>query len=357
MSRFLFKFFCAFFFLFQNIEDVCSQQHVVFGERNLSDSLPHIYLDRWGHIYPNHFIPDSLLIQSNGNLHQFYQNYPEFFIQIIRKEQLFDSLPTVQNITKLEEKLIQNYQQKWNILTDKSVLFAVHGYRKSFHRTTTDISSPDDFYVLHQKINEINPKEHHWIEIYWDGGYDCCFSLNTKKNQALFQLFEVVYKQSELVGEKLQTILSRVNHPKQGFIAHSLGVKVLAPIMQISSQNTRSFFILAPAIDADSSWKNWQKNNQNLIWIIWNKHDFALQKKDSKTGLFGPGVKRFGNTSLGCNKNNALAKWQEKAHLAAPKLTIFSCDVSSCGKIHSQRYYINNPVVKDALAAFLYSVF
>lgn len=334
-----------------------AQQHVFFGERAQEKYVNAIFFDRWGHIYPSVFISDSLLQAANGNLHQVYAINPSLFASVARSEMQSDTVFSIGAAEQLEIALIKRYQRMWSALHDAPVLFAVHGYRKSFQPTATDVSSVADFETLRLRLQQVDTTRHHWVEIYWDGGYDCCFSLRTKQNKVLFQLFEQVYWQSSVVGEKLYAILSGVNQAHQGFIAHSLGVNLLIPTMQAASEHPRSFFILAPATDADQHWNNWSPRAQHQIWLLWNKHDFALRKKDAKLGWFGPGVYRYGETSLGCNHRQAVDRWQSNVRKQAPAVRLNLVDLSESGTIHSLRYYLGDKLVTEQLRLFLHSTF
>ncbi|MFT7121306.1 MAG: hypothetical protein ACJAZ9_001484 [Neolewinella sp.] len=50
-----------------------------------------------------------------------------------------------------------------------------------------------------------------FIEVYWDGTYDCCFSLKTKRNREIFELFEQRAQQhATTTGYRLRPLLAGI---------------------------------------------------------------------------------------------------------------------------------------------------
>jgi hypothetical protein len=116
--------------------------------------------------------------------------------------------------------------------------------------------------------------------------------------------------------------------------------------------------LIAPAIGGIESFENyWNRNTSlnfkekdNYSWyILYNEKDFALRKKDSKMGLFGPGCVNYGNTTLGCNHQNEIEKLQRLFNKQYPKSTIKFENMTWMGKKHSLKYYAEGNILQSAV--------
>lgn len=325
-------------------------QHVFFGERNL-DSLewtksPGVCFDKNGWVYPDFFIADSSMRNSNNNLKDFYLSHPAITKQIFRLYELPQAQVLIGDLTVLNQRIIQANIERINRLNASKICFYIHGYRKSFHEIPNGISSPKEADNLRGFLVE-SEKTTPMVALYWDGLYDCCFSLKSKKNKQLFRLFEASYNQSIEVGKGMSLFFERIKQKEIMVITHSLGARTYLSCLE--SMKETNFFvnhslkslIIAPAT-SDVQFKevvhslSSSLNFLSTKWkIVYNENDFALRKKDSKLGIFGPGFKKYGLTNLGCNKKNSLKKMDDKLKVEFPDFSIQLIDASEIGKKHS----------------------
>ncbi len=329
-------------------------QHVFFGERNLDSTEwmknPLVCFDKNGWIYPDFFIADSAFRNSNNNLKDFYLKHPFETKTIFLKYKMSTSHVLLPDLLALNQRIIAENCKKISLLNSTKISFYIHGFRKSFLHIENGISSPEEAENLRSFMLK-EGKETPIVAIYWDGLYDCCYSLNRKRNQELFDLFEKAYAQSLEVGKGVAQFFLSVEQENMLVIAHSLGNRMY--LSAVSSFNGTSFFsqhsvkslLIAPATSIaqmSESFENASTNPDfwNSKWnIVYNKHDFALRKKDSKFGVFGPGAKQFGATTLGCNKSNELTKYEKQLKTSYPKFDFDLYDAREIGKKHSLHFY------------------
>lgn len=329
-------------------------QHVFFGERNL-DSIewaksPGVCFDKNGWVYPDFFIADSSMRNSNNNLKDFYLSHPAITKQIFHRYNMPKAQVLIGDLTVLNQRIIETNVKRIYQLDQNKTSFYIHGYRKSFHEIANGISSPKEAENLRKFLVE-SEKTTPMVALYWDGLYDCCFSLKSKKNKHLFRLFEESYKQSEEVGKGMSQFFERIQQKEILVITHSLGARTyLSCVENIKANNyftthTLKSLLIAPAtsdvqfLDVVNKLKS-KTNFYSSKWkVVYNENDFALRKKDSKLGIFGPGYKKYGLTNLGCNKKKALEKMDEKLKLELPDFSIQLIDASEIGKKHSLYFY------------------
>jgi hypothetical protein len=329
-------------------------QHVFFGERNL-DSLewiksPGVCFDKNGWVYPDFFIADSSMRNSNNNLKDFYLSHPAITKQIFHRYNMPKAQVLMGDLTVLNQRIIETNIKRIYKLDQAKISLYIHGYRKSFHEIQNGISSPKEAENLRKFLVE-SEKTTPMVALYWDGLYDCCFSLKSKKNKQLFRLFEESYKQSVEVGKGMSQFFERIQQKEILVITHSLGSRTyLSCLENIKASNfftTHSIksLLVAPAtsdlqfLDVINKLKSEPDFYSSKWKVVFNENDFALKKKDSKLGVFGPGFKKYGLTNLGCNKKNALKKMDDKLKLEIPEFSIQLIDASEIGKKHSLFYY------------------
>lgn len=338
-------------------------QHVYFGERNLNETKTALFFDSEGMIYPDYFIADSSIELAGGNLSKWYLQHPECFQTICQQYQI-----TVSNIPEaiiqLQDSILHQKAHRINLLSMQTLTFFVHGYRKSFHEIVNGVSSVEEFKSLKNKLIDLQLKTDSFIEVYWDGTYDCCFSFSDKKkNQQLFKNFEVAQQNAIFVGENLRKFAAQLTAPHLNFVAHSLGAKVVVSSLfnlrdcDIQTPQNPSIHIclIAPAIGGMEIFEHYYKRNSLLqndpykLYIIYNEKDFALKKKDSKLLLFGPGVHRFGNTTLGCNHRGEIKKVEKLFLEKFPNSVIETENATYIGKQHSLKFYTSGDYLKQAV--------
>lgn len=338
-------------------------QHVFFGERNLDTSKTALYFDAEGTIYPDYFIADSSLERSGGILSNWYKQHPDDFQTIC----LQYHVPTKQHteaLIQLQDSILHQKARKLNHLSLQTVTFLVHGYRKSFYEIPDGVSSVQEFNLLENKLINLKLTTDAFIKVYWDGTYGCCFSfLDQKTNIQLFENFEIAQQNAISVGENLRKFASQLTAPRLNFIAHSLGAKVVVSSLfnisdcaiQTPQNPTIHICLIAPAIGGMEIFEHYYKRNPLLqkdnykLYILYNEKDFALKKKDSKLLLFGPGVYRYGNTTLGCNHRNEIQQVEKLFHKKFPSSVIQTEDATYIGKQHSLKFYTSGDYLKQAV--------
>lgn len=329
-------------------------QHVFFGERNL-DSLewtksPGVCFDKNGWVYPDFFIADSSMRNSNNNLKDYYLTHPLFTKQIFYRYNMPKAQVLIGDLIVLNQRILEENCSRIAQLNKEEIFFYIHGYRKSFQSIENGISSIEET----QNLRKFLVEELYTIptvSIYWDGMYDCCFSLKKKRNRELFQMFQTAYNQSLDVSNGFSQLLIGVKQKHVTVIAHSLGNRMY--LAAISNPKTSNFFtnhqvtslLIAPATSVDQLNICFNEVSKNaLFWnsswkIVYNEHDFALRKKDSKLGIFGPGHKKYGETELGCNKKKCLTKFHSEIMKEHKTFDFELIDASSIKKKHSLHFY------------------
>ena len=76
---------------------------------------------------------------------------------------------------------------------------------------------------------------------------------------------------------------------------------------------------------------------------------------DNKIGVFGPGVKKYGATGLGCNYHNELLKLAAYFQTNYPTISFQLNNKTTIGKCHSLRCYTQAAALNE-VALFLQSV-
>jgi hypothetical protein len=340
-------------------------QHVYFGERNLTKHSSSLCFDQEGNIYPDYFIADTALQNCNHNLAIWYQKHPKQLNQICKLYEINISSKEF-NIKELNDSISSEKARKANQKNPNSVTFLVHGYRKSFEAPEGTITSVIEFDLLEKNLDSLGLKTQ-FIDVYWDGTYDCCFSVfDKKRNEYLFLQFEHAQIHAPNVGIALRKVVNQIENEHINFVGHSLGSKVVASTLfnlklndiQTPHQKDIRVCLIAPAIGGIESFENyWNRNTtlnfkerENYSWyILYNEKDFALRKKDSKMGLFGPGCLQYGNTTLGCNHRNEIEKLQQLFNKQYPNSTLKFENMTWMGKKHSLKYYAEENILQSAV--------
>jgi hypothetical protein len=345
-------------FLLVTLSYYVSAQHVFFGERNLTETKNGLYLDENGFPYPRYFIPDSAMEKAGGNLENWYRNNPSEFQKIAAIYALplsnSDSL-----IYLLNEAIFKDESQRINALHAETITILVHGYRKSFHKITNGLSAGEEFQIVEQNLDSLQLHDAHYIEVYWDGTYDCCYSSNFEKNKQLFQEFEHAYHQAEVVGLALRNVLNQFTCTQLNIVGHSLGARVVTSSLfnlvesQIQTPQLPKIKIalIEPALDGLETFQHYHnrksfttelKSDPYELYIIYNPNDFVLRKKDDRIGIMGPGTKKYGKTSLGCDYHHEIKRLLELFHNQYPKSFIKVENLAQVGKKHSWKCYATN---------------
>lgn len=348
------------------VQHVFGQDNVVYGERHPILNLEAVFLDQEGSIYPDYFISNASLVESKAKLHQWYNDHPSEFLDIAKTHNCSVDFVSPSTIQQLEDTLLAQSIRKIQAMKSNTntLNVLVHGYRKSFVKNEHDVTSTEAFSDLEQKLTTGLGVEHPTVKIYWDASYACCYSLNSKKNREMFEGFERAYHRADTIGLTVKRLLNQIDYAQLNIVGHSLAAKVMQSCLfdlngnglLCLSQARVNVCLIAPATTGKESWINYKQRNYLIptednvrIWILYNEHDFALKKKDNKTKLIGPGAKAYGSTTLGCNHQHELDKFEKyvKEHFVG-SIFVF-VDGTALGKIHSQRFYVDSPFFQEMI--------
>lgn len=348
---------------------VFSQDNVIYGERSADMNSDAVFLDQEGSIYPDYFISNESLFQSKACLHVWYKNHPAEFFDIAKKHNCPVQVVNQISVQQLEDTLLaQAIRKIQSMKTATNTLnVLVHGYRKSFVPNEDDVTSVEAFANLEQKLTTGLGVKHPTLKIYWDASYDCCYSMDGKKNREMFEGFERAYHRADTIGVSLKRLLNTINYAQINFVGHSLAAKVLQSCLYdlkgngipCLSQARVNVCLIAPATTGIESWAHFKRRNYSIpgqdnvrIWMLYNEKDFALKKKDNHFELFGPGAEAYGPTTLGCNHKRTLTKLEKYTKENFVGSTFIFVDGTSLGKIHSQFLYLDSPYF-DELIEFI----
>lgn len=318
-------------------------QHVLFGERNRMLHENNLFFDKEGFLYPERFISDSSLTKANSSLRLWYHENTVVTDSLLNNFGIAKQLKTTEHqlIAQLNDSLISE-KARFLSTNQTSLTFVIHGFRKNFNETGIDVSSVTEFQLFNEAMKR-NTTDFKSIAVYWDGLYDCCFSLNSKKNKEIFELFEQATKHAVLVGNQLHRLIEKTSVASVTLIGHSLGAKVAVQFTPDGALSKKyRVCLIAPALSAEAIKQLYQSLPEKaaINWlIVYNENDFVLKKKDNKIGVFGPGVKKYGATGLGCNYHNELLRLAVYLQTNYPTVSIHLDNKTNIGKCHSLRCY------------------
>lgn len=350
------------------------QGNVLYGERPDSLNVSAVFFDREGTIYPDYFIADTSLMAANASLKLWFSQHPKAFKFLCERYQCADVIFSDQAMLDLQTEVFSAKIQQINRLktSTNTLNVAVHGYRKHFISKGKDGTSQRDFQQVEAFLNNYQKEKTPLLRVYWDASYDCCFSTDFKKNKELFKLFEAAYGRANNIGLSLRRLLAPLSYDTLSLLGYSLGAKVMqsclfnvdGDVAVSGLKQSVNCVLMEPAMGGLDVWnKYYQRSLESLsfsaekpdnfrLLILYNKRDFVLRKKDNKIGLLGPGVKKYGRTSLGCNYHNEAIKLQELFKETFPFSSLKLVDCSALGKVHSQWVYLRSPMMDD-VAVFL----
>lgn len=204
--------------------------------------------------------------------------------------------------------------------------------------------------------------------------YDCCITWNGwQHNKNIFLIFETESIPNALIaGLTVRKIVSGIRTSTLNIFAHSLGAAVANEILfnnmtgqaekekenmvNTPSQPRINICLLAPAISSDIFKNMYDRNSQSdfrkadnyRFYLGFNNRDFALLKKDPLYLKFGPGPKKYGITTLGCNYDDEIEKLEHlfKSEFPSSTLVTYNMTGSVC---HYWRCYHNKKEFKVIL--------
>lgn len=370
MAGFSLRKLCFLFFLIF-VSGNSFPQHVYFGERDLKNSETSIHFDKDGFPYPDFFIADSTIEKSYGSLYHWFMQNGDAFISICADYNYFPEAIDERTIFTLRDSILNRWIAKINrqAVDFPAVAFYIHGFRKEFVQKDNSVTSVAEFTMLKENLAGYGRPKALEIEVYWDGMYDCCFSKNLKRNKELFEMYEEANGNAARVGMGLRRVLNGIQSDHIQLLAHSLGAKVVttalfgqADNIPTPSQSTIFVCLLVPAIDGVKTFASYYDrksaadfktiDNYHLL-VVYNEEDFVLLKKDPRTGMIGPGPKKYGETTLGCNYKGEALKLQKYFSGHFPHSELQLLNRSDMGPCHSLRCYTKDQELK-AVSDFLW---
>ncbi|WP_111308848.1 alpha/beta hydrolase [Confluentibacter sediminis] len=356
----------------ENNSSLQTNQNVFYGEKSNyfepTENTYRLFFDKEGRLYPETFIPDEDLKTNNASLKNYYSKNKPKLINLIRELDLdFDSF-SESNFNTIQGCLIRNKLDLINkeIRQSTKVFVLIHGFRKPIEPMNGSSSSQEDNNYLKDSIlKQFAPNaDVKFIEVYWDGTFECCVGWNIKTNKRIFKLFEnQAIKNAEEVGYSLRNILTEIKAEEINIISHSLGARVAATSLfnlkssktdrdmrdlKTPSQSKINICLIAPAISSEpfkgyynrtSANEYFKKKDNYTLTILYNEDDFVLKKKFKN--IFGPGALKYGNTSLGCNYNNEIEVFSKlfKEDFKNSKVQAIETNI---GKTHLVKSYANS---------------
>ncbi len=339
---------------------------VLYGERNLNENRLAIYFDKEGSIYPDYFISDMSLGAANSSLSKWYSKNSEDFIQLTKLYHCNFKYYSVANAQTLNDSIEATVLRKINSQTAAyySVSFMLHGYRKAYKEGMSRYTSVRDYNTLKATILGYNYKKTLLIELYWDGSFA---EISYKNRKTVFEAFEQAQTNADKTGEGLRKVLSAVQFKRINLISHSLGARVLCsalfqntltPNTSVTPNQAINICLVAPALAGVEVFKDYYKRNTTIDFkhkdnytlnVVYNKNDFVLMKKEPMMGVFGPGPRKYGNTTLGCNYQNEAIELGNYFRANFKNSTFNLYDASDVGKCHFVSCYCGSDVLKTAL--------
>ncbi|MEL6658942.1 MAG: hypothetical protein AAFP77_20710 [Bacteroidota bacterium] len=314
-------------------------QQVIYGERyryfSEVSGVVRVFLDRQGDFYPEAIIPDSALLDNNASIQAYFTSHPDAFVKTAAHYDLQITGYSEQHFATLQEKIIGQLVDRINTLDQERELFLlIHGFRKPLVPQQWSSSSKNDYNNVRSSIagRYAPDKAPQFVEVYWDGTFDCCIGRKTKVNKRIFQLFEdVAQVQATRTGYALRQIIEGIEREQLNIVTHSLGAQVGVSIVSNTyderidttlqslptpAQPRVNLCLLAPAIskepffdyDERTTAIDLEAEDNYHLSVLYNKKDFVLRKR---VLIFGPGPRKYGNTALGCNCHRELYKLED----------------------------------------------
>lgn len=337
-----------------------TSQNVVFGEWaryfEQEEGLVRVFLDRHGDFYPNSVILEADLQERNASLREYYAAHPAAFSAVAQEYGVSTQAAFDEAFAAFQSSIVADLLRQVNALDEQSDLFfLIHGFRKPMLPQRGGSPSSRGYAAVRASIQEsyaARSRRAVFVEVYWDGTYDCCIGRKTKVNKRIFKLFEDVAQiNASEVGYGLRRLVSAVDRQELSIVTHSLGAQVGLSLLTNTyderiareeqalptpPQEQLNVCFLAPAIsrapfeeyherttDTDPA----TEDNYQLS-ILYNEKDFVLKKRWK---IFGPGPKKYGNTSLGCNCRKEADKLQAHFSETFPNsaLTLYDANIGA----------------------------
>lgn len=360
------------FFSFQSFSQF-DDQSVLYGEHSKrvptsEDHLLRIFVDRNGDFYPENLISNEELKAAGSSLSTWSSQNEMKFAAICASYAIPYEHYSKDKFEELQDSIANRLLRSVNVNaeTSNSVTVLIHGFRKPFETRLRegDSWSFNGYESIRTIVNK-HVDSTFFVEVYWDGGYDCCVSRNLKKNKPIFRLFEVYARNNAAkTGYSLRKVVSRFAFDTINVISHSTGAIVSSTLLFNSftemvndqlkaqptpSQTTVNHCLLAAAISSEpfnyyfdrNTSVDFRQHDNYSVTVLYNEKDFALMKKDPYMRMFGPGPRRFGATTLGCNHRKEIRKLETVFSRDYPASPIITYKVNPVAN-HKFTYYASS---------------
>lgn len=340
------------------ILDAQSSQHVLFGEWpryfQQEEKVVRVFLDKNGDYYPNSIIPAADLQESGASLKDYFSGHTDAFLAVSQSYGVASTGSFEDDYAALQSEIVDDLVRLVNALDQQDDLYIlIHGFRKPMLPQRGGSSSSRGYASVRGSIQAqyaTQSKEAVFLEVYWDGTYDCCIGRKTKVNKRIFKLFEDVAQiNASEVGYGLRRLVPAIEREELTIVTHSLGAQVALSLLTNTyderiaieeqelptpAQARVNIGLVAPAISRDP-FEDYDERTHLVaagasdnyhLHILYNEKDFVLKKRWK---IFGPGPKKYGDTSLGCNCRNEAEKLSEEfaTNFPASKLTLYDAAI------------------------------
>jgi len=156
----------------------------------------------------------------------------------------------------------------------------------------------------------------------------------------------------------LRKIISEIDKEELSIITHSLGAQVGSSLLfntydnridnkyqnlKTPNQNKLNICFIAPAMSKEpfneyyerTTDREFKENDNYDLSILYNEQDFVLKKKWK---IFGPGPRKYGKTTLGCNHRKETFKLKDK-FLSDYKNSVITLYNTTIGGTHLVEHY------------------
>ncbi len=353
-----------------------SSPHVIFGEWpryfQQEEKVVRVFLDKNGDYYPNSIIPAADLRESGASIREHFSTNADAFLAVLQSYGVASTGSFEDDYAALQGEIVDDLLRLVNALDQEHDLYIlIHGFRKPMLPQRGGSPSSRGYASVRSSIQgqySAQSEEAVFLEVYWDGTYDCCIGRKTKVNKRIFKLFEDVAQiNASEVGYGLRRLVPAIDRDELTIVTHSLGAQVGLSLLTNTyderidakeqelptpAQARVNIGLIAPAIsrdpfeDYDERTLSTVADNDNYhLNILYNEKDFVLKKRWK---IFGPGPKKYGDTSLGCNCRNEAEKLAEDfaENFPSSAITLYK---SAIGGTHRFTRYANS----RAFTAFL----
>lgn len=348
-----------------------SSQNVVFGEWpryfQPEEQVIRVFMDKNGDYYPNTIIPQEELLANDAAIADYFQAEEEAFLATAATYGLTFDAYSEEAFATLQSAIIGRLSDLINQVDAQSDLFLlIHGFRKPMLPQRGGYPSIREYAGVRNSIQQQYSgvgRTAFFVELYWDGTYDCCIGRKTKVNKRIFKLFEdVAQQQASEVGYGLRKLVAEIEREELSIVTHSLGAQVGLSLLANAfdervtteeqaiptpHQSRVNVCMVAPAISREPFADYHERtiaddfrtvDNYHLN-IVYNEKDFVLKKRWK---IFGPGPKKYGNTSLGCNCRNEAEKLSEDFATSFPNSDLRLFEAGIGGTHRFTRYARSN---------------